>query len=99
MSNFISPSASRFRVILLKQRAQGERRPERAVRHDWHRLIDRAVDLPVQDGGAGIALVALFPPLAAGSHRPYAAATPGACNQLPIGTGTQAGFILKCNER
>ena len=32
---------------LLKQGAQRERRPERAVRHDWYRVTARAVDLPV----------------------------------------------------
>ena len=47
-------SASRF--LMLKQGAQREWRPERAVRHDWYRVIARAVDLPVQDNGAGIAL-------------------------------------------
>jgi hypothetical protein len=94
-----SSSTSRFRVILLKQGAQRERRPERAVRHDWHRLIARAVNLPVQDGRAGAAFVALLAALPAGSHRPHAAATPGACNQLPIGTGARTRFILACNER
>src|SRR5262245_51991998 len=92
-------SASRFLMELLKERAQRKRRSDRAVRHDWHRLIARAIDLPIQDGRAGIALVALLAAVPAGSHRPHAAATPGACNQLPVGTGTRTGFILACNER
>ena len=54
-------------VELLKQGAQRDRRPERAVRHDWYRVITRAVALPVQDNGAGITLVALLAAL----PRPY----------------------------
>jgi hypothetical protein len=67
---------------LLKQGAQRERRPERAVRHDWYRLIARTVDLPVQDNGAGIALVALLAALPRPSYRTRAAWAPRARDEL-----------------
>ena len=66
-------SASQFLMELLKQGPQRERRPARAVRHDRYRLIARAVDLPVQDNGAGIILVALLAALPRPSYRPRAA--------------------------
>jgi hypothetical protein len=52
-------------MVLLKQGAQGERRPERPVRHDWHCLITGGIDLPLQDGRAEIAFVALLAALPA----------------------------------
>ena len=83
---------------LLKQGAQRQRRPERAVRHDWYRVITRAVDLPVQDNRAGIALVALFALLARPSYRPRAAWAPRARDELPVRPRTSAGLILTRDE-
>ena len=88
-------SASRFLMELLKQGAQRERRPERAVRHDWYRVIARAVDLPVQDNGAGIALLAGLPP---SFYRPRAAWAPRARDELPVRPRTSAGLILSRDE-
>src|SRR4029077_13650752 len=91
-------SASRFLMELLKQGAQRERWPERAVRHDWYRLIARAVDLPVQDNGAGIALVALLAALPRPSYRTRAAWAPRARDELPARPRTSAGLILTRDE-
>ena len=90
--------ASRFLMELLKQGAQRERRPEPAVRHDWYRVIARAVDLPVQDNGAGIALVALLAALPRPSYRPRAAWAPRARDKLPARPRTSAGLILTRDE-
>ena len=74
-------SASRF--LMLKQGAQREWRPERAVRHDWYRVIARAVDLPVQDNGAGIALLAGLPRPFIGPVRPGRPALAMSCQSGP----------------
>ena len=91
-------SASRFLMELLKQGAQRERRPARAVRHDWHRVIARTVDLPVQDNGARIALVALLAAPPRPTYRPRAAWAPRARDELPARPRTSAGLILACDE-
>ena len=83
---------------LLKQGAQCERRPERAIRHDWYCPVVRAIDLPVQDNGAGIALVALLAALAGPSYRPRAAWAPRARDELPARPRTSAGLILTRDE-
>ena len=87
-------SASRF--LMLKQGAQREWRPERAVRHDWYRVIARAVDLPVQDNGAGIALPSRRAPPS--FYRPRAAWAPRARDELPVRPRTSAGLILTRDE-
>ena len=62
-------------------------------------MIARAVDLPVQDNGAGIALVALLARLPRPSYRPRAAWAPRARDELPVRPRKGAGLILTRDER
>src|SRR5262245_13262887 len=95
MPTLRSPSAPCFLMELLKERTQRERRPELAVRHDWHRTIARAVDLPIQDGGAAVALVPLLAalaPIAFFARQPFLAARG---NELPAIAGHAPGSSLR----
>src|SRR5262245_40379668 len=82
---------------LFEQTAQRERRPERPIRHDRRGHIMLAINLPIfEPWRSGWPRIALRP------ARPWfalVAALAAHGDHLPVGTGTQAGFILACNER